>query len=241
VRKLRSQTARRMTLIVVLMVLPGSGYSLGFPRPKVKPAKPKDSLSEYIARAKDTIPASPAPGSLWSPDSPFADLASDYKGKRVNDVIIINIVEQTSSSNNGAIKSARTFSASSGLTSLFGQLGPNNALQNLASPNSSHTLNGQAQASSSSTLQTTLAGRVMAVLPNGYLVIEAQRRESVNNQDQILTVRGVVRPGDLAYDGSVNSTAISNLEILLNGHGVISDGVRPPNVIIRTLLKLVNF
>ena len=210
-------------------------------RLKLKQGNPTDSLSAYIARVKGTVLASPAPGSLWSPDSPFADLASDYKARRVNDVVIVNIVEQTSSTNNGAIKSARTFSASSGLTGLFGQLKASNALQNLASPSSANNLSGQAQASSSSTLQTTIAGTVVAVLPNGYLVIEAQRKEAVDNQQQTLTLRGVVRPGDLASDGSVNSTSVSNLEILLNGHGVISDGTRPPNKVINTILKLLEF
>jgi flagellar L-ring protein precursor FlgH len=230
-----------MALLLTALVFAVQGEMLALPRPKLKPEKPKDTLAEYIARVKGTVLESPAPGSLWSPDSPFADLASDYRARRVNDLVIINIIEQTSSSNNGAIKSARTFSASSGLTGLFGQLGPNNALQNLASPSSSNNLNGQAQASSSSTLQTTLAGTIVAVLPNGYLVIQAERREAVDNQQQTLTVRGVVRPGDLATDGSISSTSISNLEILLNGRGVISDGVRPPNTVIRTLLKLLEF
>jgi flagellar L-ring protein precursor FlgH len=218
-----------------------SADARNIPRLYQKQQKPGDSLSEYIARVKSTVLASPAPGSLWSPDSPFADLASDYKARRLNDVVIVNIVEQTSSTNNGAIKSARNFSASSGLTGLFGQLKASNALQNLASPSSTNNLSGQAQASSSSTLQTTIAGTVVGVLPNGYLVIEAQRKEAVDNQQQILTLRGVIRPGDLASDGSVNSTSIGNLEILLNGHGVISDGTRPPNKVINTILKLLEF
>jgi flagellar L-ring protein precursor FlgH len=231
----------RIALLLVVILLGAQDDMRGSSRLKLKPSKPKDSLSEYIARVKGTALVSPASGSLWSPDSPFADLASDYKAKRLNDLIIINIVEQTSSTNNGAVKSARTFSASSGMTSLFGVLRPNNSLQNLASPSSSNALNGQAQASSNSTLQTTMAGTVVAVLPNGLLVIEAQRKEAVDNQEQTLTLRGVVRPGDVASDGSVNSTSISNLEILLNGRGVISDGVRPPNAVIRTILKLLEF
>jgi flagellar L-ring protein precursor FlgH len=228
-------------LLLVTLLFGVRADARNIPRLKQKQEKPSDSLSEYIARVKGTALASPAPGSLWSPDSPFADLASDYKARRVNDVVIVNIVEQTSSTNNGAIKSARTFSASSGLTGLFGQLKASNALQNLASPSSANNLSGQAQASSSSTLQTTIAGTVVAVLPNGYLVIEAQRKEAVDNQQQTLTLRGVIRPGDLASDGSVNSTSVSNLEILLNGHGVISDGTRPPNKVINTILKLLEF
>ena len=86
-----------------------------------------------------------------------------------------------------------------------------------------------------------MAGSVVAVLPNGLLVIEAQRQEVLNNENQTLTVRGLVRPDDLMSDGSVNSTSISHLEISLNGRGVISDGVRPPNSVIRTILKLLEF
>ncbi|MGO8789735.1 MAG: flagellar basal body L-ring protein FlgH [Terriglobia bacterium] len=237
-RKSWSRTAKITLMIVVLGV---SADMHAVPKPKLKQDKPKDALSDYIARVKGTSVAAPTPGSLWSEDSTFADLASDYRAKKVNDIVIINIVEQTSSTNNGGIQSARAFSASSGITGLFGTVGPSNALQNLFSPNSARSLTGQAQASSSSTLQTTLGGTIVAVLPNGYLVIEAQRKEAIDNQTQTLTVRGVVRPGDLASNGSVNSTSISNLEILLNGHGVISDGVQPPNALIRTILKILNF
>jgi len=240
VRTFGCQVGKALLLLVTLP-FSVSADARNIPRLYQKQQKPGDSLSEYIARVKSTVLASPAPGSLWSPDSPFADLASDYKARRLNDVVIVNIVEQTSSTNNGAIKSARNFSASSGLTGLFGQLKASNALQNLASPSSTNNLSGQAQASSSSTLQTTIAGTVVGVLPNGYLVIEAQRKEAVDNQQQILTLRGVIRPGDLASDGSVNSTSIGNLEILLNGHGVISDGTRPPNKVINTILKLLEF
>lgn len=231
----------RISLVLMMVVVGVKTDTRALPLPKVKPSKPTDSLSEYIARVKGTSVVGPSAGSLWSEDSAFADLASDYRARRVNDVIIINIVEQTSSTNNGGIKSARSFNANSGITGLFGTVGPANALQNLFSPNSASNLSGQAQASSSSTLQTTIAGTIEAVLPNGYLVIEAQRKEAVDNQQQTLTVRGVVRPGDLAADGSVSSTSIGNLEILLNGHGVISDGVRPPNSVIRTILKILNF
>jgi flagellar L-ring protein precursor FlgH len=231
----------KITLLLITIVLGATDDMHALPKLKLRPEKPKDTLAEYIARVKGTSLASPAPGSLWSADSPFADLASDYKARRVNDIVIINIVEQTSAASDGAVKSARTFNASSSISSLFGLVGPNNAMQNIFSPNSSSALNGQAQTNSDSTLQTTMAGTVVAVLPNGLLVVQAQRREAVDNQDQTLTLRGVVRPGDLASDGSVNSTSISNLEILLNGRGVISDGVRPPNAVIRTILKILQF
>jgi flagellar L-ring protein precursor FlgH len=63
----------------------------------------------------------------------------------------------------------------------------------------------------------------------------------MNNQRQTLVLHGVVRPSDIASDNSVLSTQISYLEVGLKGKGVLSDGVRPPNKIIRAILSLVGF
>ena len=41
-------------------------------------------------------------------------MASDYKARNVNDLIVIQVVESTTAAEDGAVKSARTFSASSG-------------------------------------------------------------------------------------------------------------------------------
>ena len=168
-------------------------------------------------------------------------MASDYKARNVNDLIVIQVVESTTAAEDGAVKSARTFSASSGISGLMGTPGPTSGLQNIFSPNSSRTLNGQAQTSSDSTLTTSLSGRVVDVLPNGFLVIEAVRQMYMNNQHQTVIIHGVVRPGDIGSNNAVPSTAISNLEVELKGRGVISDGVAPPNKLVRLILKLVGF
>ena len=54
-------------------------------------------------------------------------------------------------------------------------------------------------------------------------------------------LRGVVRPGDIASDNSILSSQMSNLELEIRGKGVVSDGTRQPNIVIRTLLRLLNF
>ena len=199
-----------------------------------------DALASYIERVKATTAASPALGSLWAPQSQFSNLASDDKARNVHDTIIINVVEQTAAEGDAAVKSQRAFSASSAISAM-GIAGPTSGVQNLFSPQSSQALNGQAQTTSNSSFVTSLAGQVVSVLPNGFLVIEAFRQMEMNNQRQTLVIHGVVRPSDIASDGSVLSTQISYLEIGLKGKGVLSDGVRPPNKIIRAILSLVGF
>jgi flagellar L-ring protein FlgH len=54
-------------------------------------------------------------------------------------------------------------------------------------------------------------------------------------------VRGIVRRDDVQPTNVVLSTAISHLEVTLIGKGVISDGTRQPNIVVRTLLRILNF
>jgi flagellar L-ring protein FlgH len=111
----------------------------------------------------------------------------------------------------------------------------------LFSPSSAYSLAGKGQAATTSSLTTSLAGRVVAVLASGALVIEAERELTMNNERQTVLLRGLVRPGDVASNGAVASNAIANLELELKGKGVISEGNRPPNIIVRAILRVVGF
>ena len=228
----------RLMIIMTICLFAVPGFGVGF---KKKGQPTKDYLAEYIERVKAVKASAPSTGSYWTPQSPYSDMASDYKAHNVNDLIVIQVVESTTAAEDGAVKSARTFSASSGISGFMGTPGPTAGIQNIFSPNSSQTLNGQAQTSSDSVLTTSLSGRVADVLPNGFLVIEAVRQLFMNNQHQTVIIHGVVRPGDIGANNAVPSTAVSNLEVELKGRGVISDGVAPPNKLVRLILKLVGF
>src|SRR5262249_18522038 len=142
--------------------------------------------------------------------------------------------------NAGSVSSARTFTASSGIDALPGKI-KTGGIQDLFSPKSASSLSGKSQASSSSSLRTSLAGRVAAVLPNGALIVEAEREITMNNERQAILLRGVVRPGDVGPGNSVLSNSVGNLELEIKGKGVLSDGTRPPNALVRLILRLVNF
>ena len=229
---------RLLFVLLMLCVSTCPCFSIGVKK-KAKPDQ--DSLTAYLARARGMKGVAPTNGGLWTPDSPYTDIGGDYKARRTNDIITIQVVESTSATEDGAVKSARTLSANSSITGLLGTPHQSSALQNLFSPNSSRTLNGQAQTSANSSLSTSLSGRVVEALPNGYLVVEAQRQIMMNNQHQTVIIHGVVRPADITSTNTVLSTAISNLEVELKGRGVISDGTAPPNSLVRMILKVVGF
>jgi flagellar L-ring protein FlgH len=198
-------------------------------------------LSEYLKTYVGTGGVrGPAAGSLWSSDSTFSDLSADDKAKHLNDVLTIRIAEQTLAESKADVTAGRKFQASSAITALPGRIGVG-GVNPLFGANSDNTLQGKGQASSQSQLRTSLAGRVVGVLPNGVLIVEAQRKLHLNNETQTIKLRGMVRPSDVWADNSVLSTSLSNLEIELKGKGVVSDATRPPNRLMRALLWLVGF
>ena len=180
-------------------------------------------------------------GSLWSDQGTLSDMARDYKAHRVNDIVIIRIVEKTDATAAGQAKTSRAFSANAAATAIGGKLSLANNLQNLLNLNSANNLNGQATATSTSTMSTVLAGRVIQVLPNGNMVIEATRDIEINNERTTAVVHGLVRPGDVAADNSVLSSSIGDLQLQLRGKGIISESTRPPNKIVRLALRILGF
>ena len=102
-------------------------------------------------------------------------------------------------------------------------------------------LTGKGATDSNTTFQTSLTGQVIAVLPSGNLVVEAQRKIFMNNQHEDVTVRGVVRPVDISSANTVPSAALSSLQIEMKGKGIISDSTRNLNPITRAILWLFGF
>lgn len=230
---------RLLAFMLMAGVLP-----LAAQKGKVAPsaATPQLGLPGYLARVNQIAAATATTtGSLWTPDGRFNDLSTDTKAHSVNDLLTIHVLEATSATGTGTLQQKRDFAADAGLSGLFGQFAPTSRFQTLFAPNSTSNLNSQAQAAATSNLETSLTGRVVEVMPNGYLVIEAMRNISMNNQQQTIVVHGVVRPADIAPDNSVLSTQVGELEIELQGKGVISDTTRPVSGWVHMLMKFLTF
>jgi len=180
-------------------------------------------------------------GSVWNPTAQFADLGRDFIASRVNDLVTIVVSEQASAVSSGASQTARTSAASLTIPQIAGIKSPTGAATNFLNMSGANSLNGTGATSRQTTLSTTLSARVTHVLPNGYLVLEGAKSVQINSESQVITIRGVVRPSDLAHDNSVPSDRLAQMEIQLNGKGVVGDAIRRPNALYRFLLGLLPF
>ncbi|HUO25914.1 MAG TPA: flagellar basal body L-ring protein FlgH [Candidatus Aquilonibacter sp.] len=201
-----------------------------------------DGLDEYLARARQWVDNySPSAGSLWNPDGRLADVSSDTKARVRGDEVTIQLVEATNSSQQGTVQTQRTLAASSNISAFFGVPGSRSAMQNIFSPNSSQALNGKGQTTLQTSLTTSLSGNIVEALPNGYMVVEATRDVNISDQRQTLVLRGIIRREDISPANVVLSSSISQLEVSMKGKGVISDGTRQPNVLVRFMLRILGF
>ena len=230
---------RLVAILLVLAVAPLAQAKL----PKKAKSQSDQLRAAYIARLQQQdihADSGQTVGSLWTPVNKLGDLSTDYKARKLNDTIVILVAVQTTAAQSGDSNYQRTVQTSSAITGLGGDL-KTKGLNPLLNANSSTALKGAGATDSSTTFQTSLTGQVIAVLPSGNLVVEAQRNIFMNNQHEDVTVRGVVRPNDIGPSNTVSSAALSNLEIEMKGKGIIADSTRPLNPITKAVLWLIGF
>jgi flagellar L-ring protein precursor FlgH len=210
---------------------------------KQKPLEPS-LLEQYIRSAsaetdKDAVDT--LPGSIWSPSARLTDLARDLRASQMNDLVTVLVSESVNAVATGASTSQRASSANASVSSLAGKQSAAGALANLAGLSGDQKLNGTGTTSRAATLNATLTARVVKVLPGGLLLIEGDKSLQVNSEQQVITVRGIVRTTDISTGNTIPSTQIADMEVRVNGKGLVADAVRRPNVLYRLLLGVLPF
>jgi len=226
------------TLTTVLTILAAVSHGAD----KQKKAAEPSALDKYLQEAlkQPVAPVQPSAGSLWSPASRLTDVGSDVRAAQVDDLVTILVNEQASAVATGATQTSRASAAQSSITAAAGIKSPTGGAVNLLNLNSAQSLKGAGTTSRGTTITATLSARVTHVLPNGYLVLEATKNVNVNSEHQVVTVRGVIRPADLVGN-VITSNQLAQMEIKIDGKGVVNDAIRRPNILYRILLGLLPF
>lgn len=149
-----------------------------------------------------TVTALPAKAQL----SVFADPKAGIAG----DLVTVVLVERTTASRQSAWQNASDAALSgsaqvSGDSDISGRFGVD-ATFNKAARN-------QNSSSQQDLLTGTITARVLEVDPTGNLVIEGERKLSVNGETHLLRISGVVRPIDIRSNNTVLSPDIASAEI----------------------------
>lgn len=154
----------------------------------------------------------------------FSSLFSDQKANRIGDAITIIVVEASQASNDAQTSASRSSDLSVGASGTIGSSAIPNVDLNLGTGND---FKGAGSTRTTGMIRTKISATIDSVLANGNLMIKGSRKISINGEEQLINIKGVVRSSDIMADNSVMSYNISEAEITLEGSGLIDSSQRP--------------
>lgn len=198
--------------------------------PQAQRPTPMDIEKEMLSAYSRPAPAREE-GSLWS-SAQSINLYSDVKARNVGDIVTINIVESARASKNAETKTARDSGLNANWTGIFELISKGWKLHKTPIGAShqidfSNQFDGKGETTRSSSMTAYITAPVIHVFPNGNLLIRGSRLIHVNNENQYISIQGIVRPEDISSTNVVLSTYIAEATIELNGYGAVSDKQRP--------------
>lgn len=157
-------------------------------------------------------------GAIYAPQQAGL-FATDRRASRVGDILTVAFTESfqaTKSQNAGAAKSS-SFEVELPSVLPFASVGPE------LSNGTTQTFTGSGTAAQSNSLTGLVSVHVVRVFPGGNLEILGQKKLTLNNGDEYVRVRGIVRPEDITSNNVVQSDRIANAEITYIGAGDVAD------------------
>jgi flagellar L-ring protein precursor FlgH len=196
---------------------------------KGQPAQPEKSAT-VIETVRPAPPQpKPANGSLFTDGSLALTLVGDFKPRRVGDLVFVDVTETSTANVSSNASRSRDSGTLGGLAGLLAALPSPSAaaISSVVNGLGQRSYAGKGSTGRTSDLKARIAARVIEVLPNGDLRIEADKMVKINKEDERLTVSGIVRQRDISPDNAVASTAVGELRVALSGRGVASADNQP--------------
>lgn len=177
--------------------------------------------------------------SLWRESRRGTYLFQDHRAWQAMDLITITVSENMS----GSTDADTEITTESGIEATFEQLlgvpqyllnkidtyittgedGRADTTQPLVKGGSKSTYKGEGETTRTGALRGKMSAMVVEVLPAGVLRIEGKKIVSVNEEDQVMIISGLVRPSDVNSANEVDSSKIANMRIDFFGKGTVGD------------------
>lgn len=167
--------------------------------------------------------------SLWRSNSQFSKMYSDPTARGINDIVTIQVSESSTASNKAELTTNKKTQIQMGIdnflgleTDMGGKISDNfdNASMVGATTNNSNA--GEGESKRETTLTAYISARVVDVMPNGNMVIEAKKEVQVNKEKQVAVLTGIIRPRDISYANIIQSNKIADMQIKFSGKGPVS-------------------
>ena len=161
------------------------------------------------------------PGAIFR--SGYTPLTSGARAGQPGDILTVVLVERTQATKTNSAKTGRD--GSIGLSPpTTGPLAFFKSSDFNMGGNSS--FNGKGEAEQSNALSGEVTVMVVALLPNGTMMVRGEKALTLNRGDEHVQLSGIVRTADIGPDNRVLSTRIADAHIAYTGKGEIARASR---------------
>ena len=169
------------------------------------------------------LPVQPVPvvatGSIFQAQDGYAALYEGWRARKVGDPLTIVLVERTAASKSSGSKldsngSGTITPPTTGLLNLFNKTD--------ATLSGGRTFNGTGAADQANSLSGEVSVTVAEVYPNGTMLVQGQKRVTLNRGDEFLKIKGLVRTADVDANNRVLSTRVADAQISYTGKGDVA-------------------
>jgi flagellar L-ring protein FlgH len=172
-----------------------------------------------------TLAAAAAADSLWSDTagSPY----SPRKSYKVGDIVNLIVLESSTAKNLSGSNSSVRDDLSTKLTHTLARLAPVIGTNLSVAGNAANNYTGSGSTNRGSNVTARIAAWVTEVLANGNLRIKGEHKVEVNDEQQKITITGLVRPQDISGANTIYSYQVANAELSIKGEGSVADAGAP--------------
>jgi len=152
-------------------------------------------------------------------------LFTDKRGRKSGDIITVLVMEAAKASNDTRTATDSKNDVEIGKGSSGGLLKwiPGFGLN----AGTDVQFDGKGTTARNGALKATVTARILQVLDNGNLMLEGSKLVTINNEEEILEVSGMVRADDINPDNTVYSFKLADAVIRYSGNGVNSSAQEP--------------
>lgn len=169
------------------------------------------------------VSAKPAPpvatGSIYQASNNIT-LFEDIRARQVGDIVTVILAELTNAAKSSDTTLDKSSSSSTPDPILAGRARVLGLASSLAFElDSAHAFAGDSASNQSNSLRGSIAVTVSEVLPNGNLYVQGEKWISINQGNEFIRLRGIIRPVDISATNAILSTQVADARIAYGGTG----------------------
>lgn len=187
--------------------------------------KPKESAFTNVLPTPMPVAEPVQPnGSIFQVSQGYSALYEGNRARRVGDPLTIVLVEKTAASKSASssLDSKGSLGIQPPTTGLLSRLFKSSD----ATASGNRGFDGKGSADQGNSLSGEVSVTVAAVYPNGTMLVQGQKRVTLNRGDEYVGIRGLVRIADIDADNRVLSTRVADADISYTGKGDIARASR---------------